>query len=74
MFVEKVINSFVPPYLSDILMPQKPNKALDLWGDGAFAVIAPKRQKKLPPDICKSTNPELLKSKFKTYLFRKNNT
>ena len=84
LFVFKCLNGLAPIYLSELLEPYAPTRALrsadqlllvvpkaklKLRGNRAFAVAAPKLWNELPLHIRQSPTLQVFKSRLKTYHF-----
>ena len=85
LFTYKIVNGLAPSYLSDLLVPYAPIRALrsgekllfcqpsyrlKTYGFRAFSVCAPNLWNKLPMDIKCSPSVVTFKRKLKTHLFR----
>lgn len=84
LIVFKSLHHLAPPYLSDLLHPFIPSRALrsadkflltvpksrlKTRGDRAFSVIAPRLWNSLPPNIRTAESVTVFKTKLKTHLF-----
>ncbi|XP_043935110.1 uncharacterized protein LOC122808205 [Protopterus annectens] len=84
LLVFKALNGLTPTYLSEILLPYVPARALrsedlsllvvpksrlKMRGDRAFSVAAPKLWNELPLYIRQSSSVAVFKSKLKTYFY-----
>ena len=82
--VYKALHGLAPPYLSDLLLPHKPSRALRsadhlllvvprarlrTRGDRAFAVAAPKLWNSLPIIVREAGSVDSFKSRLKTHLY-----
>jgi hypothetical protein len=85
LFAYKIVNGLAPSYLSDLLVPYVPRRALrsgeklllcqpsyrlKSYGFRAFSVCAPTLWNYLPIEIRRSQTVDIFKQKLKTHLFR----